>query len=50
MAKAAKTKEKVIIEPTKKKSSGSGNPVMVKTSTMNKHKRRSYKAYRGQGR
>ena len=33
-----------------KKSSSSANPVMVKTASMNKHKRRSYKAYRGQGR
>lgn len=33
-----------------KKSSGSGNPHMVKTSSMNKNKKRSYKAYRGQGR
>ena len=33
-----------------KKSSTSGNPAMVKTSTMNKNKKRSYKAYRGQGR
>lgn len=33
-----------------KKTSSSGNPHMIKTSTMNKHKRRSYKKYRGQGR
>ena len=33
-----------------KKTSSSGNPSMVKFSTMNKHKRRSYKKYRGQGR
>ena len=33
-----------------KKSSSSGNPLMIKTASMNKHKRRSYKAYRGQGR
>ena len=33
-----------------KKRSSSGNPIMTKTSSMNKHKRRSYKAYRGQGR
>ena len=33
-----------------KKSSSSGNPIMAKTSSMNKQKRRSYKAYRGQGR
>ena len=34
----------------KKKSSEGRNPDMIKTSSMNKHKRRSYKAYRGQGR
>jgi len=33
-----------------KKSSTSANPNMVKTSTMNKNKKRSYKKYRGQGR
>ena len=33
-----------------KKSSSSANPVMVKTASMNKSKRKSYKAYRGQGR
>lgn len=33
-----------------KKTSTSGNPEMVKTSSMNKNKRRSYKMYRGQGR
>lgn len=38
------------LDPIKKKSSTSGNPSMVKTSSMNKHKRRSYKKYRGQGR
>lgn len=43
-------KEKTHIEPTLKKSSSSGNPAMIKLSTMNKHKKRSYKAYRGQGR
>lgn len=47
---AKKIKERIVVEPVIKKSSGSGNPRMVKTSTMNKHKRRSYKAYRGQGR
>jgi hypothetical protein len=38
------------IESTPKKSSTSGNPRMVKLASMNKHKRRSYKEYRGQGR
>ena len=33
-----------------KKTSEGRNPSMIKTSSMNKHKRRSYKAYRGQGR
>ena len=32
-----------------KKTSASHNPTMIKTSSMNKHKRRSYKAYIGQG-
>ena len=32
-----------------KKSATSGRPSMVKRSSMNKHKKRSYKAYRGQG-
>jgi hypothetical protein len=41
---------KVVIEPTVKRSSSSGNPAMVKTSSMNKNKRRSFKKYRGQGR
>jgi len=33
-----------------KKTSSSGNPAMIKTSTMNKRKKASYKKYRGQGR
>lgn len=33
-----------------KKTSSSGNPTMVKFSSMNKAKKRSYKKYRGQGR
>ena len=33
----------------KKKSSEGRNPDMIKTSSMNKHKRRGYKKYRGQG-
>ena len=37
-------------EPVVKKTSQSGKPSMVKTSSMNKNKRRSYKKYRGQGR
>jgi hypothetical protein len=44
----AKAKETVkVLEPTKKATSiGRG---LIKTSSMNKHKRRSYKKYRGQG-
>jgi len=42
------------IWPTKKKSSsigrgGRGRKTKIATSTMNKHKKRSYKPYRGQG-
>ena len=35
-----------IVEPTKKGTSIGRQPI---TSSMNKHKRRSYKKYRGQG-
>jgi hypothetical protein len=45
MAKASTVK----IWTTPKKSSTSGKESMVKRSSMNKHKKRSYKAYRGQG-
>jgi hypothetical protein len=38
------------ITPTKKKTSISGNTKMVKMSSMNKDKKRSYKKYKGQGR
>lgn len=34
----------------RKKTSSSGNPNMIKRSTMSKGKKRSYKKYRGQGR
>ena len=34
---------------SKKKTSISRNPSALKTSSMNKHKRRSLKKYRGQG-
>lgn len=50
MAKKVSVFTKVNIEPTIKRSSSSGNPAMVKTSSMNKNKRRSFKKYRGQGR
>ena len=33
-----------------KKTSIGGNPSMIKLSSMNKNKKKSYKAYRGQGR
>jgi len=46
----AKTAAKLIIEPTRKKTSSSGKPSMVKMASMNKSKKRSYKVYRGQGR
>ena len=36
-------------DSVKKKSSSSGKPSMVKTSSMNKSKKRAYKKYRGQG-
>ena len=39
-----------VLEPTRKKTSIGGNSSMIKTSSMNKSKRRSYKIYRGQGR
>lgn len=50
MAKKIGIFTKVHIEPTIKKTSSSGNPAMVKTSSMNKNKRKSFKKYRGQGR
>ena len=37
-------------EPNPKRSSSSANASRVKTSSMNKGKKRSYKIYRGQGR
>ena len=36
-------------EPKFKKTSIGGRASSIKTSSMNKHKRRSYKIYRGQG-
>ena len=41
---------KSLLEPTRKKTSTSGRHSMMKTSSMNKSKRRSYKKYRAQGR
>ena len=45
--KKAKFGVSVSVEPTKKGTSIGRKPI---TSTMNKHKRRSNKVYRGQGR
>jgi len=39
-----------VMEPTRKKTSIGGNDSMIKTSSMNKGRRKSYKKYRGQGR
>ena len=47
MAKAAGFIKK---DSMPKKTSIGGNHGMIKTSSMNKHKRKSYKKYRGQGR
>ena len=51
----AKTKWAKLTHTGVKKSSsqgigGRGRKVRISTSTMNKHKKRSYKKYRGQGR
>lgn len=48
----AKTKQSAmtILEPVKKKTSIGGNNSMIKTSSMNKSTKRSFKKYRGQGR
>ena len=47
MAKTKHDPVKLSLEPTKKATSiGRG---LIKTSSMNKSKRRSYKKYRGQG-
>lgn len=50
MAKKVSAFGKVNIEPTIKKTSQGGNSKMIKTSSMNKSKRKSFKKYRGQGR
>ena len=47
MAKAAGFVKK---DTTEKRTCIGGNHGMIKTSSMNKHKRRGYKRYRGQGR
>ena len=47
----AQTKGNAVRGFTKsKKTSSGGNHTMIKTSSMNKSKRASYKKYRGQGR
>ena len=47
-------RKRVSLDHTRKCSSqgqgGRGRRIKISMSTMNKHKRRSYKAYRGQGR
>jgi hypothetical protein len=50
MAKTKFDNTKKVLEPTFKKTSIGGNDAMIKTSSMNKSTRRSYKKYRGQGR
>jgi hypothetical protein len=48
MAKAKQSSSKPIHESVHKRTQNGGNK--VKTSSMNKHKRRSFKRSRGQGR
>lgn len=50
MAKASKSATGVAWHPEKFKKGTSIGSGTIKTQTMNKHKRRSFKAYRGQGR
>jgi len=47
---AKQIKQAVHVSNPPKKSASSGNPAMVKMSSMNKNKKRAYKKYRGQGR
>lgn len=52
-AKGKKTAEVVFsshFQNNGKKTSIGGRNFMIKTSSMNKHRRRGYKPYRGQGR
>ena len=50
----AKVRQVISITPTRRATSqgvgGRGRRIKCSTSTMNKHKKRSYKKYRGQGR
>lgn len=48
-AKKSGGSSKPVIEHLKKKTSTSGKSHMVKLSSMNKSKKRSFKEYRGQG-
>jgi len=48
MAKVKTTSSNIVA--TKKKTSIGGNNSMLKLSSLNKSKKRSYKKYRGQGR
>lgn len=50
MARTKFDTNKSVLEPTRKKTSIGAKDSMIKTSSMNKNKRRSYKKYRGQGR
>ena len=45
----AKTQEFVKSESIEKKTSIGSNHTMIKTSSMNKQKKKSYKRYKGQG-
>ena len=53
-AQHGKSRQVISITPTRKATSqgvgGRGRRIKCSTSTMNKHKKRSYKKYRGQGR
>lgn len=50
MAKSSSASNKITFVGKKGGSSEGGNPRSIKFSTMNKKKKASYKAYRGQGR
>jgi len=50
MAKTKFDNSKSVLEAVFKKTSIGGNHSMIKTSSMNKNQKRSYKRYKGQGR
>ncbi len=52
MARSAtfKTVHRAIVKTTSQGQGGRGRSVKIAMSTMNKHKKRSHKKYRGQGR